>query len=96
MRKLFIPFLFLFTYDSDYLPSTKEVIYHSITNETIKLTLTNYQHCTSVINCGDFRDSVMLGCVFSDGNKNERVLTINTNSQDIYGWSDGKVTFSTK
>lgn len=96
MKKLLTPFLFIILNVSGTLPSTKGTIYHSITNETVIITMTNYQHCTSVIDCGSFKDSVQLGSFLSDGRINERVLTIQTHGHDIYGWSDGNVTYTIK
>lgn len=94
MRKLFMPFVFLLITSSGKLSETKSVIYHSVFNETVTVRLATYHPCISVIDCGTFKDSVRLSHPRIDGIKNERVLTIQTHGQDIYGWSDGDVNYT--
>ncbi len=94
MKKLFIPLLFLLVISSGTLPHTKAVIYNSTTNESVTITLSNTVDATEVISCGAFKDSVLMDVYRNQ--PNTRVLIIQTHGNDVYGWSDGNVTYEIK
>lgn len=54
MKKYFLFLLFPLLTTSGQLPSVKGVIYHSTSNETITVTLSNTSKCVSVISCGTY------------------------------------------